>query len=124
MAEHITLYDGEKDPRTPESHQVESYLSDYVTHWYQIVTDAGQDAIDQAGEFAKLDSRLRAAIGGEIGRELDDTILDVLTSATRVGIRIGYALAKTWPAGPEGLADWPMRAAKFAGLPEDDGDAE
>ena len=50
----------------------------------------------------------------EAARRLSNHWDDQLFAAVEFGTRLGYALAKTWPDGLEGLEDWLGRAKALA----------
>ena len=52
----------------------------------------------------------------EAARRLSNHWDDQLFAAVELGTRLGYALARTWPDGLEGLDDWLARARAMAGI--------
>ncbi|HVC33733.1 MAG TPA: hypothetical protein VNL16_09510 [Chloroflexota bacterium] len=46
----------------------------------------------------------------------DDLVGDLVVELLQTGFLIGYALARTWPRGPEDLDGWPDAAILYAGL--------
>lgn len=55
----------------------------------------------------------------EAARRVGDQWDGQVFAGVELGTRIGYALARTWPDGLEGLDDWLARARAMAGI--DDG---
>jgi hypothetical protein len=52
--------------------------------------------------------------------ELNDYAVALFDDA----VLLGFALARTWPTSPEGMAEWPLRALAHAGLLDDQPEAE
>lgn len=49
---------------------------------------------------------------------LDTSIWSVVFGALNFGARFGYGLAKSWPNGPERMADWPRDAWVTGDIPD------
>ena len=51
-----------------------------------------------------------------LGQALEQAAFEVAVTAAALGGVFGYALARTWPAGIDGLSEWPAVAWRFADL--------
>lgn len=77
----------------------------------------GNVALNQRTE--EVLGRLRAIDRG-LASEIDNLIAEAICEGERVGIRIGYALARTLPTDLREFLDWPQRASRLTGLPLDE----
>ena len=69
---------------------------------------------DQAAmqDLCEQVKRLDPGLAARLSNQWSDQIF----GAAEAGTRIGYALARTWPDGLEGLEDWLARARAMAGI--------
>jgi len=94
--------------------------------WRDVLDNLGAlvaERLDVEGEVKKetmkrvdaLMDRLRP-LDDALADELDKLVGELICDGERVGVRIGYALARTMPSRLDDLHTWPERAARFSGL--------
>jgi hypothetical protein len=79
-------------------------------------TNDWQDALAAVAEavwerLPEADQTIRDAFD-----EYPDNLAEVIHLALRVAVTLGVGLVRTYPPRPEDLGDWPIAAARYAGL--------
>jgi hypothetical protein len=87
----------------------------------QQIAWSAHDALPDTAELPALEEQ-RATIDRLIGPDsrehaaLSDAASEATFEAIGFGARLGFALARTWPGSPDGLADWPAAAWRYADM--------
>jgi hypothetical protein len=91
--------------------------------WRQLLVDVVQHDFEQSAAFRAitaqydaLEQRLETDPDRAALVEIDRLFWHYGNAAIDYGVLLGYALARTAPAGPEGWDDWLARARRLAGL--------
>ena len=95
---------------------------DGPANWRDAISAVAQQAWEQTrrtlpaqGQLAQACKEIMAK-DRPLGQALEEAAFEVAVTAAALGGVFGYALARTWPAGIDGLGEWPAVAWRFAGL--------
>lgn len=112
------------EPPTLFAHIVGEGLE--LRRWQDLVSAAGEaifesqgsgyDVSDKMPSFKALVARDKAATGNKPFLDPEAEVTGLLNETVGTCVLIGYALGRTAPDSPEGLATWTEKAMKLAGL--------
>lgn len=90
-----------------------------INGWQGLLGDAALQVANLTTELAADREevyKLVEGLEGKLQLDVEAAVNAYQSDSFDLAARIGYALAKTWPAGVDGLPDWPFHAAHFLQL--------